>query len=747
MRTLLFILLLCSSPVWAQTTDSLVLVGKDKVNYELEINSSKATEAGNIFQAYFESICGMHIAISNHKTNKKPLLVFSDSKDASIVNNGYEIKTEGRNIIISANDSSGFSNAVFYILENRLGCRYYTPEAIVIPKRKDIRMAPVNIRQIPSFSFRINYNGCAFDKAFAQWHGLHNKPQGKATVSFDISDNWGLWVHTLHHLIPPETYFPTHPEYFALRNGVRIPDQLCLSNPEVLKIVTSALQAEMKKNPDAKYWSVSQMDNFNYCQCDRCRAIDSLNESPSGSIITFVNAVAQAFPDKVISTLAYQYSRKAPKIVKPLPNVNIMLCSIESDRNKPIAADGSQDGFKHDLEQWGQLTHNILVWDYVINFSNIIGPFPNFHVLKPNLELFRDNNVSMLFEQGWPRNAGEFTELRTYLLAKLMWNPAINTDSVMQDFCKGFYGPGGKFVYDYIQLSTKNLLKSGRALTLYEPMSAHAEGFLSPKNIQNYVDLLQQALQKTKDDETYHHRIDMAMQPLRYAWLEVAKSLPFTENWIFQKDAQGNYAASPKARQLLNELCDLALANGPSLFHETKLKPQEYRERMTDYFNHGYQNHKAVGKTITFATPCSSKYAANGANSLIDGVCGTENYFCLWQGWNGDDLVATIDLGVLDTVHSVTLHALSDHMSWIFPAESVTVTGSSDGKQYRELGRFDYPEARSKATHGIIPYDVKFSKTERCRFLKIQVKNIGKIPDWRGVDGMAWLFVDEIIVR
>lgn len=747
MKFFTLILLLCSSAAWAQKSDSLVWVNNGKLNYEMVLESAKAREAGHLFQTYFDSICGMQITISKRKTKRKPFLVFSDSKDATIINNGFEIKTIDKNITITAKDSAGFCNAVFYILENHFGCRDYTTEAIVIPKHKDITISPINTKQIPCFSFRVNYNGSAFDKGFAQWHGLHNKQQTSGTSNFEISDNWGLWVHTLHRLIPPETYFSTHPEYFALRNGVRMPDQLCLSNPDVLKIVILALTAEMKKNPQAKYWSVSQMDNFNYCQCDRCKAIDEENESPAGSIITFVNAVAKAFPNKEISTLAYQYSRKAPKVVKPLSNVNIMLCSIESDRNKPIAADSSQDSFKHDLQQWGLLTHNILVWDYVINFSNIIGPFPNFHVLKPNVELFRDNHVTMLFEQGWPRKSGEFSELRTYLLAKLMWNPAINTDSVMQDFCKGFYGSGGKFVYDYIQLSTKNLLKSGRALTLYEPMSAHAEGFLSPKNIENYMDLLHQALLKTKDQEIYRQRIDMAMQPLRYAWLEVAKSLPFTENWIFIKNSQGNYSVSPKAKQMLKELCDLAMANGPSLFHEIKLKPQEYRERMTDYFNHGYQNHKAVGKTITFATPYASKYGANGANSLIDGVCGTENYFCLWQGWNGEDLVATIDLGVLDTLQSVTLHALSDQMSWIFPAESVTVTGSSDGKQYRELGRFDYPEARSKATHGIIPYVVKFSKPENCRFLKIQVKNIGKIPEWRGVDGKAWLFVDEIIVR
>ncbi len=747
MRTLTLILLFCSSALIAQISDSLILANDGKTNYQIQIISQKASDAANLAQKYIDTICGVSIPITQKKNKRHPSIIFLDNIDNRVINDGFKVETDNKNIIIRAINSSGFNNAVYYLLEQHLGCRYYAPNAKKVPKQKEIKIAKFSTTQNPSFDFRINYNGSAFDKGFADWHGLHNKPLSKTNVSFDISDNWGMWVHTLHRLLPIDPYFSTHPEYFALRNGTRIPDQLCLSNPAVLDIVVTSLRKEMANKPTAKYWSVSQLDNFNYCQCDRCKAIDSINESPSGSIITFVNAIAQEFPDKIISTLAYQFSRKAPKLVKPLPNVNIMLCTIECDRHKPIATDESIGGFKYDLQEWGKLTSNILVWDYVINFSNIIGPFPNFHVLKPNLLLFKENNVTMLFEQGWARHSGEFVELRSYLLAKLMWNPSLDVDSLMQDFCMGFYGSGGKFIYDYIQLSTQNLKKSGRPLTLYEPMSAHGQGFLSPRNTALYFNLLNQALVKTKNDSVSHHRIDMAMQPIRYAWLEVAKSLPFTDDWIFVKNREGNNAVSPKAEEILKKLCDMATLYGPTLFHEIRLTPQEYFDRMKAYFATGYQHHKAIGKTITFASPYASKYAANGQNSLIDGVCGTENYFCLWQGWNGEDMEATIDLGKPEKISIVSLNALCDHMSWIFPPDSIIVMGSSDGKTFQKIGLKIFSEAKSKSTNGIIPFEIKIDKAIPFRYIKVNLNNIGRLPEWRGVDGNAWLFVDEIMIK
>ncbi len=106
------------------------------------------------------------------------------------------------------------------------------------------------------------------------------------------------------------------------------------------------------------------------------------------------------FPDKIISTLAYQYTRSAPKKVKPLPNVNIMLCSIECNRSMPIAKDPSSASFVKDIKDWTKLTGNILIWDYVVQFRNYISPFPNLRVLQPNLAFFADNGCRLMFQQG-----------------------------------------------------------------------------------------------------------------------------------------------------------------------------------------------------------------------------------------------------------------------------------------------------------------------------------------------------------
>lgn len=738
----------------AQNNDSLVIVSKGKARYSINTVSSATVEAASILQKYVAAVSGVQLPISPEKAVKNKQIRFIDFSalhnlpfNDSVRADGFIISTVGKNICVYAKNTAGFQNAVFYFLEHRLGCRFYAADAQVIPKNKELKISPINTLQNPAFEFRVDYNGDAFNKDFGQWHGLHNKPRSADTGGFEVSENWGLWVHTLHKLVPPEKWFDTHPEYFALRNGVRVKDQLCLSNPDVLKIAIASLREEIAKNPNARYWSVSQLDNFNYCMCDKCKAIDEANGSPSGSVITFVNAIAKEFPDKIISTLAYQYSRKAPLKVKPLPNVNIMLCTIECDRNKPIGQDSLEGSFTKDLKDWGALTGNILIWDYVINFSNIIGPFPNFHVLKPNLQLFQKNHVAMVFEQGWPHQNGEFTELRCYVLAKLMWNPSLNTDSLVQDFCTGYYGPGGKYVHQYIHLCTQNLLKSGKALTLYEPMSAHAQGFLSPENLDIYVKLFDSALMASAGNTAYCHRIRMARQPVLYAWLEVAKSLPFTDNWLFEKDDKGIYSASAKARQYLKELCDTATVHGPVLFHEISIKPQEYYERMLTYFENGVQMHKAVGKSISFATPASPKYAASGPNSLIDGVCGTDNYFSLWQGWYGEDVDATIDMGSEETISRIQLNCLVNQASWIFAPANITVRASNNGKDFSEIKTFMNDDASKKMDKSIVPFLIEFPVPQNCRYLNIKLNTIGNLPEWHGSEGKAWIFVDEIMVK
>ena len=204
-------------------------------------------------------------------------------------------------------------------------CRAKRPDKLL---RDTLTLGSLLDSENPANEFRVVHGEFARDPDYRDWQRL------------DLTDDVfarGYYVHTFNRLVPWETYFAAHPEYFAWMNGKRIKDQLCLSRLEVLEIAIARLKAEMAAQPDKKIWSVSQNDNFSYCQCDDCRKIIAEEGSAAGPIIRFVNAVAARFPDKIISTPAYQYSRQAPRITRPAANVQIMLCTIELNRSLPIA--------------------------------------------------------------------------------------------------------------------------------------------------------------------------------------------------------------------------------------------------------------------------------------------------------------------------------------------------------------------------------------------------------------------------
>ena len=94
----------------------------------------------------------------------------------------------------------------------------------------------------------------------------------------------GLFVHTFFRLMPPGEFFAKHPEYFSEIKGVRKADraQLCLTNPNVVRIMTERVLAKIRSDPGGKLFSVSQNDWHGYCTCAKCKAIDDREGSPSG---------------------------------------------------------------------------------------------------------------------------------------------------------------------------------------------------------------------------------------------------------------------------------------------------------------------------------------------------------------------------------------------------------------------------------------------------------------------------------
>jgi hypothetical protein len=711
-------------------------------------SSNKEYFAAKELQRFIELTIGYRIEIHKDDSPKSPVEIVVGKcarrnlpiDPSTLAPDEFFLKTDGSNITILGGSDLGLLYGIYYLAEKYLGCRFYAPGAEEIQRKAEIRIPVLNYREKPAFQSREVYYAGMADSAFCTKMRCNRHAQGD-------SGEWGMWVHTMFKLVPPDKYFDSHPEYYALMAGKRQKTQLCLTNPDVLKITIEELGKMMKEKPGAKFWSVSQMDTYGSCECPACRAIDEREGSASGTMIEFVNKVAAAFPDKVISTLAYQYTRSAPKHIKPASNVNIMLCTIECDRSRPIDSDTARGSFYADLRDWSKITNNILVWDYVIQFTNMIAPFPNFHVLQPNLQLFKKFNVWGVFEQGCHGTYSENQELRQYVLAKLLVNPYLNLDSLISDFFKGYYGNGASPVRNYNTEMQKAQIASGMPLLIYGSPVQETQSFLQPELIKKYDHFFDDAEFSTTLDPVCNARAKKARLPIRYAKLEIArKNIIGPDGFLDRTDGKWSLRNS-----FLNDLDTFVVqANryGVKSIHERGLTPDQYRTELLASTNNAFTEHLALNKPYTLASPPSPKYQADGANSLTDGKRGFTNYHILWQGFEGKDFEMIIDLGGPTDVNYVGAEFLQDVTSWIFMPEYVTFSWSADGNQFTELPKVENMISPQDKTPVVIKVFDKQFPSVKARFIKVFAKSVIACPEWHiGHGGKAWVFVDEVMVE
>ena len=263
--------------------------------------------------------------------------------------------------------------------------------------------------------------------------------------------------------MPPTKYFDEHPEYYSLINGKREPKQLCLSNKNVKKLCINALRDIIKSNSEFMIYDLSQNDNITPCQCRKCKKLKKRFGSESGVVIWFVNSVAKElkkdFPDKFIGTLAYQYSQKPPKSIKPEQNVAIRLslintCLIHDLENCPKNKSAGAD-----VKGWCDLTKNLYIWDYISSSRLYYAPIPNFEAIRKRIIFYKENGVrGVMFEGNSETEYGEFSSLRNYVIAKLLWNPYSNLDLLVTDFISHYYCSASSVMREYYNMTQQRAI-------------------------------------------------------------------------------------------------------------------------------------------------------------------------------------------------------------------------------------------------------------------------------------------------
>lgn len=651
------------------------------------------------------------------------------SINESLEENTFKIYSDEKTIYIEGFSAKYLRYGVYTLLEI-WGFRKFTSTSMYIPEVEKLSFSE-NYNKIykPSFDYRAVFYSDAYDEDFRDWHKL----------DWHIND-FGIWGHSFDKLLAPKEYFKTNPEYFALYENKRRAESLCMTNGDAFNIIVKKVEEFIVDNP-AQFYSISQNDDVIYCECSKCNALNKRHGGPQGSLYYFINRVADKFPKTKIVTLAYLHTYKPPINLKISPNVYTFFCPIEENRGKSFVAQNNPS-FLSPLKGWKETASNLFVWDYTVQFSNYMSPFPNLHTFAENYKLLEENKVKGVFAQGYADVPGDFSELRQYLLAKLLWDTNIDVDKTTNDFLRGFYGKAAIDVKEYIDGLTQNQLANNQFLDIYSGPYQARNTFLSTKNMDNYDKILENAENAEKNNPEILNRIKKLRLALEFVYFEQSKFYGKDKHGMFIADEKGDKIVKEGLTERVEKFLDACEEVGIYEMSEGGLSPKGYYEEWLE-ISKNTTNHLGENIKINYITAPEKDYEGKGSYSLVDGVRGYHDFNINWIGWydkNPEMELVTTNL----YFKKLRINFLEDQRHWIFKPKQIVIFGYVN-KKWKEITTYNFNEIEEDYKISIFPWESNDFDFKKFPKIKIKIINQDELPSWRfRKNKKCMIMIDEI---
>ncbi len=359
-------------------------------------------------------------------------------------------------VVLSGARPRGTLYAVYTLLEDYFGVRFWSSTETEVPRHNRLTVPALSTRYAPPFAVR-EATGFDLGNPLFAARRRNNGHWQQIPEQYGGHESLLGWCHTFSQLLPPDQYFQKHPEWYSEIHGKRVRHgQLCLSNPEVAKALAVQAAKWLRENPAARMISISQNDGFGFCECKECRRfLKNEDGRQSAILLKCINQVAEylekEYPEVIVETLAYRDTRRPPLRIRPGKNVMIRLCSIEADFGRALDSAANMQ-FKRDVEDWGAITGRLMIWNYIADYSNYLIPYPNLANWANDLRFLARNHAWAVFQQGDDGSSGrgDFNQLRSWVISQLMWNPERKVETLLEEFCLGYYGrAAGEFIVQY----------------------------------------------------------------------------------------------------------------------------------------------------------------------------------------------------------------------------------------------------------------------------------------------------------
>ena len=386
----------------------------------------------------------------------------------------WRIKCDGRTAFILSRTDMGAANGVTDFLDKFANYRFMTLDGDdPFTVNPGVSVPVCDFTSKHSFYVR---HFATWDRFFIDtchtWMGRYMRRQGlclshEAEGRVRQSMRMRGVCHTYPELCPPKKYFTEHPEYFSMDpKGKRVNGpltMLCLSNPDVRKIVTDRFlemieqdRAQNPADPPAIY-NFTQTDGIYYiCKCPECSKIAARYGGDTGLQMDFVNELAHKigakYPDVRIRTFAYVNTIEPPKEIVPEPNVIIWFCDwyMKSDHQLPL--EHPVNAYcRNLLEKWCAITPQIELWDYMLYQD----AFPELAVdaIAADARYFRKLGLSRFFIE-CEHHGQPFWQLNTYVYSKFFRDPDTDLEKAIDEYC-AVYGAGAAKMREAIDFLRK----------------------------------------------------------------------------------------------------------------------------------------------------------------------------------------------------------------------------------------------------------------------------------------------------
>lgn len=480
---------------------------------------------------------------------------------------GVILRTVGDKLVVLGNHGQGQLYAVYELLK-RLGCRFYLPypDGEVIPRRGSITVGDLDYVHKPTMARREFWNngyvrpGLAHQEWYEHW--ADQVCQGGVKI----------WHgHNYMYFCPADKYFDAHPEYFPLQPGKdgkmarTRSGQLCLSNPDVVKLAADAATAYFDSDPTHRGYSLSPNDTKGWCQCEACKAMDSPDPKVGVAwrVLKFNNQVAEIvarkYPDRWLCYYAEYMNLPGPPVgLKAHP----MIMPVIVDRydmmhpiDDPYMGDTSKTGihynpdYKRIFEEWHKIARQISVYEWYQLGKPPQLPAPMLYTIGDRMSYYAKQGVLGYYGEIIGRSP--VNDLTMYIGAQMAWDASQDDKAMLDEFFRLYFAEAAAPMREYYRLLHEVSYFSNDNRGTYVPRTAW-----TPELTARLYAKLAEA-EKLAAQDVVRRRLDRERKSLVATDLS-AVAFRIADDWFDNRDAAARARARLKVDEAVHYLKSIA---------------------------------------------------------------------------------------------------------------------------------------------------------------------------------------------